>query len=227
MADEFFVAGGLNSSEMATFAEQMRSKCQITTSPYVDIIAVLEFEIPKIVPGFKLVIRRDVELDDLALTTPNPPRIYVRESVYEFACDGDANCRELLAHELGHLLLHGDKPNKMNSKYTPHSRYTQQFSGLNSLNSTERQADMFARHFLIPMTLAFAHRHDPKRIAEISKTTLRLAGGSATMSTRPEFYHLRQPREAPSAIASSKPIRKQFDLFQDGGRDSPVATGKP
>ena len=183
MNDDFFVSNGLNSAKMARFARSIRTKCQVETDENINIVAILEFNIPEIVPGFKLVIRRDLDLESLAQTTVHPPRIYVRQSIYEAARSGDAESRRILAHELGHLLLHGDKPSNLNVKNNG-GRYRQQFRGLKAHESTETQADMFARHFLISIGLALRLKDHPIELAQRTGTSVSLAKGSITLAKR-------------------------------------------
>jgi hypothetical protein len=183
----FFPKGELGIAEKA---HELRAKLNIAEKIYVDIIDILEFRITDIVPDFRLMVRRDIELDGLAFTTTDPPRIFVRESVYDAACNGDPRSREILAHELGHLLLHKDVT--LGRMQENAEGYIEQFRKQNLSESSEKQADVFARNFLIPAYIAFAHRDDAQLLSSSTGTTTWLAAAAITVAKRTEMYALRK-----------------------------------
>lgn len=174
---------------IAKKAHELRVKLGVAEKTYVNIIDILEFQIVEILPEFRLMVRRDIELDGLAFTTIDPPRIFVRESVYDAACNGDPRSREILAHELGHLLLHQSMTvGRMQENAEGHM---EQFRRQNLGESSERQADAFARHLLIPVYLAFHGRTDVDALAVATGTTYQVAAAAITVSKRTEMYALR------------------------------------
>jgi hypothetical protein len=177
---------------IATRAHEFRLKLGIADQTYVEIIDILEFRVVEFIPDFKLMVRRDIELEALAVTTFDPPRIYVRETVYDAACNGDPDCRQILAHELGHLLLH--EKVTMGRMQENTEGHIEQFRGLNLLESTEKQADVFARHFLIPPYVAFPNRTDAHLLARYTGTSKQLAAAAITISKRVEMLKLREQR---------------------------------
>mgnify|MGYP001125757522 CR=1 FL=1 len=179
--------------EIASTALQFRDLFKVADKAYVDIIEVLEFRVAEFIPDFRLMVRRDVELDTLAQTTIDPPRIFVKESIYDAACEGDADARRVLAHELGHLLLHQRITTPMQRDTTG---YFDQFPLMNLLDSSEAQADVFARHFLIPPYLAFDSRFDCDILARRTGTSKSLSSAAIAVSKRQEMYALRQPRRS-------------------------------
>jgi len=175
--------------DIARRALKFRDYLDISSRVYVDIIEILEFRVPEFIPEFKLMVRRDIELENTAETYEDPPRIYVRETIYDAACEGDPECRRILAHELAHLLLHHKVEGP---KHRSIDQYKPQFEGMTSLDSTEDQADIYARNFLVPPFLAFQYRHDISKLSNITGTPPHIARAAATISRRQEMLKVRQ-----------------------------------
>lgn len=207
---------GFNTSRMAVEADRYREMFGVSNAEQVDILDILEFRLKEFYPGFRLVIKRDCDLRDNALADIPNNRILVRESIYMSAYEGEAESRFILAHELGHYLLHSEKNTIMHN--TRDGIY-EGISGLNSSESTESQADMFARHFLVPLRLAYQHRDDSKRLARISGTTPKLAKGSVTISKRPEMRKFVTPSSVSITrvpeVAKNTNKADQFSLFSE------------
>lgn len=92
--------------------EQIREKASafrkifgLTENGYVDIVKVLEslqeygVEI-EIAPVHEMANKH-------GQTYPAKPKIVIREDIYERACEGHGRDRLTIAHEIGHLFLHG------------------------------------------------------------------------------------------------------------------------
>ena len=184
-----FNAESLNELEIAERAHQFRSTFGIADKTYVDIIEILEFRLIDFLPDFRLIVRRDIELNNTAETTIDPPRIFVRETIYDAACEGDRDCRRILAHELGHFLLHFKIDGPMHRNL---AGYRKQLLAMNSLSSIEDQADIFARNFLVPPYIAFTHRNDAEKLAEITGVPRNVATAAATISKRVELLKIRE-----------------------------------
>jgi hypothetical protein len=122
----------------------------------IDVVRFVEFEVPKIVDGFELIVEADSEFesDILALARACPPQIVVRESVYKSAVGGFPTARLILAHELGHLFC---RPPEMvgddlhfdvswdGDELNPDELFCQK---------AEWHADEFAAEFLTPSAIA-------------------------------------------------------------------------
>jgi len=182
--------------KIANVAHSLRQRLGIADKAYVNIIDILEFRVIEFIPEFRLMVRRDIELEALAFTTVSPPRIFVRETVYDAACRGDPESRLVLAHELGHLLLHANIAIGRMQENT--EGYVEQFRKQSLSESVEKQADVFARHFLVPAYLAFPNRENAKRLAASTGTPLQLANAAITISKRQEMYKLRTTAVAPN-----------------------------
>jgi hypothetical protein len=185
--------------KIAERSHKYRKHFGVADKLYVDIIEIIEFKVRDFIPDFRLVVRRDIELEVTARTTVAPPRIYVQETVYDAACEGDTEARKILAHELGHLLMHSHIPG---SKQRDLDGYVAQFDKQNLGESSEDQADVFARHFMVPAYVAFANRADLDRLARITGTPRNVAAAAVTISKRQEMTRLR-------AYGSKKPLRDQ------------------
>ena len=194
MSTDYFISDGLNEREMAEDAERYRREFDIALSSTVDIVDVIEFKLCKIDPEFILVIVRDDQISQKASALPKEHKIIVRESVYSAACEGDSDARFTLAHELGHYLLHKHISGPLNGEFD-RRKYTSQFEGLNALERTEPQADIFARHFLVSMKTAYRYKDDPKKLAEITGIPLPRAIKAIMVSKRQEMIALRQERQ--------------------------------
>ncbi|ESW64711.1 hypothetical protein X769_27170 [Mesorhizobium sp. LSJC268A00] len=180
----------LSELEIADRARNFRGTFGVSDKLYINIIEILEFRLKEILPDFKLMVRRDIELDKTAQAMNDPPRILVRESIYDGACDGDQECRRILAHELGHLLLHAHIGG---TKQQDILGYSPQFENMNALDSIEDQADIFARNFLVPPFIAFEHRHDIEKLSKITGAPINIASAAALISKRTEMLKVRQP----------------------------------
>lgn len=86
-------------------ASAFRKIFGLTENGYVDIVKVLEnlqeygVEI-EIAPVHEMANKH-------GQTYPAKPKIVIREDIYERACEGHGRDRLTIAHEIGHLFLHG------------------------------------------------------------------------------------------------------------------------
>ena len=113
---------------------------------FFPIMHVLENILPLIYPDFHIEAVEDNELPGrMAETTPEQWVIRVKQSVYTAACNGDAWARMIMAHELGHFILHSSQ----NTAFA----YVEKGSRLPPDVDPERQADIFAAELLIPYHL--------------------------------------------------------------------------
>jgi hypothetical protein len=200
MAKDHFTSKGLTTPQMMAEASKYRNEFQLSYVELVDIVSIIEFKLVLRFPNFRLLIKRDDEMAEDAVTEPHKDRITVRRSVYRAACENDPKARLTLAHELGHFLLHRDKDVQM---HRDQRGAIQKIRGMDSTQSTEAQADMFARHFLAPPRIAFRYRDDPVALARRTSIPLETSRGNITMSKRPSAYRFR---------ASAKPKASQQNL---------------
>lgn len=127
-------------------AFQFRKALGFDKVEYLPIMEILELILPKLYPGFSVEPVEDFELKGrFAETRPEELLIKVKNSVYEAACNGHAWARMIMAHELGHFLLHNVN--------TTSFAYLEKYERLPQEVDPERQADIFAAELLIPIQL--------------------------------------------------------------------------
>ncbi|MGL3109819.1 ImmA/IrrE family metallo-endopeptidase [Bradyrhizobium sp. BR 1432] len=132
-------------SEIRAVAQRLRRALLLTDQHAINVVDVVEFGLPKLIPDFTLSIVKDDDLpsDTLALAREDPPEIIVRESVYYEAAKHEPRARWIIAHEIGHIiLLHGKVPLRGFPKAPV------------DVASAEHQANLFARYFLVAQNLA-------------------------------------------------------------------------
>lgn len=129
-------------------AEDMRTQLGIT-NPYFPILELVDLGLGQLFPQYIVDVVPDGELgNDHALTIPDERVIMIREDVYVGAFQGRGRDRFTLAHEVGHLLLHGGIRLARTSgrSQTLHKPY----------EDSEWQADVFAAELLMPVESAQA-----------------------------------------------------------------------
>lgn len=116
--------------------------------PYFDIIKFIELILPKIDSEFNgMDIVADEQLPNCyAQACPAEHKIFVRNSVYDGAADGNGRDRFTLAHELGHYILNG-------STKVSYAR-VQSKSQIPAYRNPEWQANTFAAELLVPEYIA-------------------------------------------------------------------------
>lgn len=110
------------------------------------VVEFLELVMPQIDEEFTLVLVEDDELMGRAAETiPVEHMIRVKQSVYDAACQGSYWARTVMAHELGHYVLHGEDTVAY-AHEAPGERVPDDINA-------ERQADIFAAELLAPVHL--------------------------------------------------------------------------
>ena len=138
------------------------------------IMEFLELIMPQIDPLFMLVPEEDSDLPGRAAETiPELHIIRVKQSVYDAACQGYHWARLVMAHELGHYLLHGDEK-------VAYAHPAQEERVPDEINA-EKQADIFSAELLAPVHLisessdylVSKHFGVPKSVARIQMNQAR------------------------------------------------------
>ena len=95
----------LTLEEIREKVRSIRKIFGLSEDGYVDIVKVFES-----LPDYGV----DIEIDAIedmdnkhGQTYPAKPKIVIREDIYERACEGHGRDRLTIAHEIGHLFLHG------------------------------------------------------------------------------------------------------------------------
>jgi len=82
----------------------------------------------------------------------NPPTLYIDREVWNLADLGDPESRFIVAHELGHLVLHDQHAKAFSDDPSERIKFDVRE------NSAEWQANTFATYFLLPDNLVRAYR---------------------------------------------------------------------
>ena len=124
----------------------LRKKFGLDQVKKFPIMEFLEIIMPQIDPEFMIVPVEDHELPGRAAETiPAEHKILVKQSIYDAACQGSFWPRLVMAHELGHYLLHGEE-NVTYAHFAPGEQVPDEVD-------PERQADIFSVELLVPVHL--------------------------------------------------------------------------
>ncbi len=139
-------------------AQEIRTQLGIT-DPYFPILEFVDVGLGQLFPQYTLDVVSTVEMgNDHALTIPDEQVIVIREDVYLGAFKGCGRDRFTLAHEVGHLLLHGGIRLARTSGDSPtvHKPF----------EDSEWQADAFAGELLMPIETAQSCFPSATRLAD-------------------------------------------------------------
>ncbi len=157
--------------EIEKYAEQLRVFLGVAPDvSYFNIVSAIENDLGLKLRGFSLqIISREEYSGIEAYTEYGPPRIIVREDIYEAAYRDDVRSRFTLAHELGHLCLHWGCPRArlVRSAQEKVMRSKQDVR-------IEQEASRFAGALLIPSSIA-ARIAEPWRLASICRVSAEAA----------------------------------------------------
>src|ERR1700730_14773552 len=95
--------------EIHALALDWRRALDIEDQWVPELVSILEERLPRIVPGFELVVQDQAFFREAEGYTCFP-RIFVPNSVRESARSWDGRSRMTLAHEFGHLVIHPHAP---------------------------------------------------------------------------------------------------------------------
>lgn len=143
--------------EIGLIADAIRKRTDVGGEARCNIVQLVEV-IAK--SGFE-VVERDEIGDNYGLTYPDSGKLLVRADVYNDACNDKGWAREVMAHELGHLILHRDVPMPFLS--------SEKYLTLSPLNDSEWQANTFADLMLAPLDQVKMYREVPNPVDEISR----------------------------------------------------------
>ncbi len=134
-------------TEIRLYADDVRRLFLPVEHNMLDIVRLIECEMPKAYENFRYEVVPDEELPGQeAVFIPSAFCMRVRESVYEGACNHVGRCRFTLAHELGHFFMHRDQPMAFGR--------SAENEVIPLYMNSEWQADEFARNLLAPARLA-------------------------------------------------------------------------
>jgi hypothetical protein len=187
------------------FIADIATACRaIGTKPgsrYVDLQVILDelqahgVESIYKIRGVRTKGRLTIELSDDDSTQPKAhvefkPRLTLRvqRSVWKYFQDGHSEEREIIAHEIGHIMLHDDNAKPFSQDGSLQVSYAE------DEDSAEWQANRFADHILIPTALA-QEIHDANQLAILTNVT--------------ELFAFER-------LAAVRSIKRPLTLFSDG-----------
>ncbi len=157
----------MSRAQIRNLAFQVREALGFRDRMFVDVGVLLEFILPKVLPGFTYDVKSLEEMgNDHGLAEPDINTITLREDVYINALDGKGRDRATVLHELAHLLLHKSDRIKHRRAQGPPKPY----------QDPEWQAKVFAGEFLVPAHLigGFSKISDVARECGVSVDAARL-----------------------------------------------------
>jgi len=142
MTENTFKVKPCSRSDLRKLANLIRKQLKIT-SPWFPIVEMLDI-VTRIIDPFNYCIDEDSEFPENvhAFWDPQEHTMYIRETVYNNACDGKGRDRMTIAHEFGHVLLH-------TNQYPVLERNLAR-KNIRPFESSEWQAKTFAAELLLP-----------------------------------------------------------------------------
>jgi hypothetical protein len=109
MSDIGLAVPSMGRRDLRAVAARLRRLFDLHDDAWFPIVEVLEHSLPSLAPGFIFEVMTMEHMgDDHGLTRLDERRVWLREDVYDRACEGHGRDRFTAAHELGHALLHAD-----------------------------------------------------------------------------------------------------------------------
>lgn len=152
---------------LASSTQMIRRAYQTRPEEKFDVISYLE----KHCENFEICEDSEFEQKNVeACYQPNTNTIYIKESVYEKACEDDGRARFTICYEIGHMFLHSNLAyNRLSeNKHIP-----------KPYEDPEWQANTFASYLLIPPNEA-RKLNDAKLIASTYGTSYQAASIALT-----------------------------------------------
>lgn len=141
-----YKAQGMSRKDIRKVIRFLRKLFQMESVQYFPIVRFLEYGLPMLFPNFQLEIVAKSEMGNKhGETFPSSYLIRIREDVYEGAVKGNLRDRMTIAHEIGHLFLHGNRSIAL-CRLEPGER-------IRPYEDPEWQTDAFAGELLAPSYL--------------------------------------------------------------------------
>ena len=139
----YTIANPISRDEIRKFTQLLRRKAGAEKSLYFPVMQFLEWFMPQIDKDFSLEILPSSEMGNChGKTYPIDHKIFLREDVYERACNDVGRDRFTVSHEIGHYLMH--KPNNVQYARMENPKIIPAYM------NPEWQANTFAGELLVP-----------------------------------------------------------------------------
>ena len=105
---EYYSAPPMTKKEILLVSQRLRNVTATAEKPCFPVMEFLEYFLPMLDENFNYLVLgdQDMPVNTYAYYEPISGQIYIREDVYERACNGIARDRFTIAHEIGHFFLH-------------------------------------------------------------------------------------------------------------------------
>lgn len=134
----------LSRANIRRMAKEFRKFLGLEKNQYIDVIHVLDVDMPSKFRNFDYEIVEEDEMRFHGLTYPDKNKILIREDVYIGALNGNGRDRFTIVHEIFHYLFH----TRQNIKQTENS-FARESKSVPRYKDPEWQADAFAGEVLM------------------------------------------------------------------------------
>lgn len=134
----------LSRNKIRNMAKDFRKKLGIENDTYVDVIHLLDIDMPKHYKNFDYEILTEENMCVYGLATPDSNKIYIREDVYLRAENGVGRDRLTIIHEIFHFLFHTRQNIRMSE-----NNFARNDNKPITYKDPEWQADAFAGEVLM------------------------------------------------------------------------------
>ena len=135
------VAEPLSVKQIQEKVALVRDIFNLSDCEYIDIVSLLERDLVDVGINFEVKTKQEMG-DDHGKMIPEKSGIYIREDVYNRACEGCERDRMTIAHEIGHLFLHSQNAVSF-ARADPKRKHP-------AYRDPEWQANVFAGELLAP-----------------------------------------------------------------------------
>lgn len=162
--------GSRSERSIAQIAQQLRDTRYSRNAHTFNIVEFVEQTLPGQLRGFKRgklriqFYERSFKEDDPAYVTFDPLTLHADTGVWADARFGEGYAREIIGHEIGHVVLHDHSAKAFSNDKSAQLRFA------DDLQSAEWQANTFADHFLVPDLIVQDLREVPQ-IAALCQVT--------------------------------------------------------
>jgi hypothetical protein len=155
-----------NTKQVRKVASTLHEVFSLNTNESIDVISLIDIDIPKKLEGFHYEVVPDKEMGNYAgLYYPAEMKMELKESVYDGACSGNGQDKFTIAHEIGHMILHSDEVALAKTTSDSKPRI---------FEDSEWQADQFAAELLMPFNEVVS-LNSPEEIQEKFKVSAQAA----------------------------------------------------
>lgn len=145
--------------DIANVAVRLRRMHRSGSTPYFNVVNFIEQTLRPFLKqqGRELQIEffeateRQIARQEFAYVTVEPLTLHIDRETWDLAKEGEPLARLVVAHEIGHLILHGHYPKAAFSNDA-----AVQLKAIPQGSSAEWQAIVFAEHFLLPTLIVSA-----------------------------------------------------------------------